>query len=288
MFLKDFDYGLVMHKMRRKYKNNLMHYGLIGEERVVYELSKINPICICLYNVRLFVDDSKAQFDFIVILPSFILIIEVKNLLGNLIITEDQSFEREVSINGVTQKSGMSNPFIQMEYQEKVLKEYLLPVNKNKKILSLLVMANDKMIIRNLSSKKNIVKYDEIVKYIKEKETGNILSKEDYEIGEYILKGDKEYNYYIVPIIKRNIMNQYTPEFENYSDLEMFLELIKFRKQYSEKHKMPICNVFTNIEAEELAIKKPQNKEEFVNIKGFKNKRYEMFGEDIIKIFKNH
>ncbi len=287
MFLKEFNYGVEMHKMRRKYQNNLMHYGLVGEERVAYELSKINSMCICLYNVRLFISDRKAQFDFIVILPSFILIIEVKNLLGNLIITEGQSFERELNINGIIQKSGMSNPFIQMEYQEKVLKEYLSLTDMNKKIISLLVMANDKMIIRNMSNKKNVVKYDEVVKYIKEKEKECSLSKEDYEIGEYILKGDKEYNYYIVPIIKKNILNQYTPKFENYSDLELFLEVIKFRKKYAEMNKMPICNVFTNIEAEELVIKKPRNKEEFMNIKGFKNKRYEMFGEDIIKLFKN-
>ena len=124
MFLKEFNYGVEMHKMRTNYQNNLMHYGLVGEERVAYELSKINSMCICLYNVRLFIGDRKAQFDFIVILPSFILIIEVKNLLGNLIITEDQSFERELNIKGIIQKSGMSNPFIQMEYQEKVLKEF--------------------------------------------------------------------------------------------------------------------------------------------------------------------
>jgi hypothetical protein len=36
-----------------------------------------------------------------------------------------------------------------------------------------------------------------------------------------------------------------------------------------------------------LVINKPTTKAEFVGVKGFKEKRYEMFGEEIIKIFKN-
>ena len=51
---------------------------------------------------------------------------------------------------------------------------------------------------------------------------------------------------------------------------------------------MPACNIYNNKEAELLVINKPKTKAEFLNIKGFKNKRYEMFGDDIIKIFKNN
>ena len=65
------------------------------------------------------------------------------------------------------------------------------------------------------------------------------------------------------------------------------LKLLKIRKEISNSKNMPPCNIFNNREAELLVINKPTTKAEFVGVKGFKEKRYEMFGEEIIKIFKN-
>ena len=213
MFLKSFNYSIEMQKMKRKYNNSLMHYGLIGEGRVFYQLNKINDYVVCLYNIRFFVGSEKAQFDFIVITKRKIFIIEVKNLLGNLLITEDNRYERTIYKDWGVQKVGMDNPLIQMNYQKKLLQTLLRGYDVE--IECLLVMANDKMIIENQSANKNIIKYDEVESYLSERILAQKFSNTEINIGNYILKKDKQYNYFMVDVIKNNIRNQYTPKFDN-------------------------------------------------------------------------
>ena len=286
MFLKSFNYSIEMQKMKRKYNNSLMHYGLIGEGRVFYQLNKINDYVVCLYNIRFFVGSEKAQFDFIVITKRKIFIIEVKNLLGNLLITEDNKYERTIYKDWGVQKVGMDNPLIQMNYQRKLLQTLLRGYDVE--IECLLVMANDKMIIENQSVHKNIIKYDEVESYLSERVLAQKFSNTEINIGNYILEKDKQYNYFMVDVIKHNIRNQYTPKFDNYIDLEIYIEILEFRKNYANIKNVPICNVFNNKEAEQLVISKPKTKEEFINVRGFKEKRYLMYGEEIIKIFKKY
>ena len=61
----------------------------------------------------------------------------------------------------------------------------------------------------------------------------------------------------------------------------MYLKVIKFRKEYAIEKQIPVCNVFSNREAERLVIAKPKTKKEFIAIPGFKEKRYDLFGEEI-------
>ena len=288
MFLKTFDYSVEMQKMRRKFNNKMIEYGLKGEERVAYQLSKMDFELICLYNVRIKVENKRAQFDFLVITRKAIIIIEVKNLLGNLYISKDEKFERNIKINGRTDISSMENPFIQMDNQEEILKIFMKEKHINKDVKSILVMANDKMIIRNNSKRKTIIKYDVLCKYLKELTNHETYTNEELIIGNIIKEHDDEYNYFMLGIIKDNIEKQYIPKFTNYLDFDLYLQIIRFRKEFAIKKQMPVCNVFTNREAERLVIAKPKTKEEFIAIRGFKEKRYELFGEEIIKIFKNN
>ena len=74
MFLKEFDYSIEMQKMRRKFNNKLMNYGLVGEERVAYQLKMMDDYTVCLYNVRMSVKGIKIQIDFIVITKDLLLV----------------------------------------------------------------------------------------------------------------------------------------------------------------------------------------------------------------------
>ena len=285
MFLKEFDFSLEMQKMKRKYRDGLLYYGLQGEERVAFELNKIKDEGIFLYNVRLLFNGEKVQIDFVVIYNKKIYLIEVKNLYGNLVINEDGSVERHIYKDNTIHISGMNNPFLQLSYQKEIIRK-IIKDKYNYDIETMLVMANDKMVIKNYSSYKNVYKYDELIGKIKQ-ENSFELNEDDYVLANYILKFDKTYNYGLVKIIKDNIRNQYVPDFDKYSDLELYLKILDFRKEYSNKMNMPICNVFNNKEAELLVKAKPVTKEEFVKIKGFKEKRYEMYGEELINIFTN-
>ncbi len=48
------------------------------------------------------------------------------------------------------------------------------------------------------------------------------------------------------------------------------------------------CKIFNNRDAERLVLAKPCSKEEFIKVPGFKEKRYQVFGKEIINIFKNN
>ena len=115
---------------------------------------------------------------------------------------------------------------------------------------------------------------------------GKSLNSQDSEIGLLMVRNNIDYDYRIVGKAKKSINEQYVPFFDSKVDKNLFLELIEFRKEYCKKHNIPACNVFTNKDAENLVNKKPLNKEEFVAVKGFKEKKYELFGLEIIKIFK--
>ena len=64
-FFKDFNYSAELAKMKSRFNNSLYKYGLVGEERVAYQLKKCRLDILCAYNIRLNIDGNKCQFDFI-------------------------------------------------------------------------------------------------------------------------------------------------------------------------------------------------------------------------------
>ena len=287
MFLKGFDYSIEMQKMKRKFNNRLMNYGLIGEERVSHQLKLLDQYVVCLYNIRMNIKGIKLQIDYVVITNNNLYLIEVKNLLGNIHIEKNCKIIRKVFYNNIYKESSMENPFNQMNRHKELIETFLEYNGIVKQVQNLLVMANDKMIIENESPNANIIKYDEIINFIKSNEELSYYKKDAMLLGKLILKYDEQYNYFMLKVIKKNIDNQYVPKFENYYELDLYLKLLKIRKEISKSKNIPPCNIFNNREAELLVINKPTTKAEFVGVKGFKEKRYEMFGEEFIILFKN-
>lgn len=288
IFIKDFNMEVEIFKLKNRYSGNLFKYGLIGEERVAHQLKICDADILCLYDVILHTKGQKSQFDFIIIGRKYIYILEVKNLLGNIRVKSDGTIERLIYKNGNIEINGMFNPFVQLSVQRKRLEEFLSQYQYKKAIKTLLVMANDKTIIINNDSSNIVIKYDELNNYLIN-DLGDLKSLRcDREIAEIILKNTDKYNYLLSSVIQNKMMNQYIPKFVLKTDENYYIELIKLRKKISKRLNIPACNVYNNKEAEALVINKPTNKEEFMNVKGFKEKRYEMFGDDVIKIFKNH
>lgn len=285
-FLKEFNYQAELVRKKERYNNCNYKYGLVGEERVYYQLNKCEEDILCLYNLILKINYEKVQFDFLVISRGVIYIIEVKNLLGNIYIDEHENIEREIVKNGVGEKSGMANPFAQLRRQKLLLEKYLFEWGYDIRVETMLVMANPNTLIYNKSQNKNIYKYDILNEVISKLIKGKSLNSQDSEIGLLMVRNNIDYDYRIVGKVKKSINEQYVPFFGSKVDKNLFLELIEFRKEYCKKHNIPACNVFTNKDAENLVNKKPLNKEEFVAVKGFKEKKYELFGLEIIKIFK--
>ena len=285
-FIKEFKIEEEVFKLKNKYGTNLYKYGLIGEERVAHQLKICDEDIICLYDVILEFNSQRSQYDFIVISKEIIFIIEVKNLLGNIEVKTDGVIERLVYKDGVIERCGIFNPFVQLEEQKKRLDGFLKFNGYNKEIVKILTMANDKTIIYGNKEQYNVIRFDELNKFLKKYINNKENDEENYKIGELILKNTKKYNYQISNVIQHKIINQYVPKFVSFADKMYYIQILNLRKELSKKYNMPACNIYNNKEAELLVINKPKSKEEFIAIRGFKEKRFEMFGVEVIKIFK--
>ena len=77
-----------------KNKINRLYYGLMGEKNVAYELKNSHIPILILHNLYLEFNGLTAQIDFVVVSEKFILVIECKNLVGEIDINNKGEFTR--------------------------------------------------------------------------------------------------------------------------------------------------------------------------------------------------
>ncbi|GAI65425.1 unnamed protein product [marine sediment metagenome] len=70
----------------------------------------------------------------------------------------------------------------------------------------------------------------------------------------------------------------------NAEDQKLYKDLKSFRFITSKKEKVPAYWVFHDSELKNIASQRPKTKEELLNIKGIAIKKYEKYGEDVLKI----
>lgn len=82
-------------------------------------------------------------------------------------------------------------------------------------------------------------------------------------------------------------LSQLTQKQETPKDLELddlYQKLKTWRKAQAEEEKLPAFCIFSNQVLESIVKKRPQNKEELLNIKGFGEKKFEKYGKQILEI----
>src|SRR5690554_626037 len=268
--------------------------GLYGEKNVAYEFQTSFLPILCLHNIRVEYRDYSAQFDFVVITNKCIFVLETKTMLGDIIIDSYGNFTRVFkNYKGeVYKKEGIASPINQNEKHVEILNRFLLENNMHKDIpiVSLVVIANPKSIIEFKYAKREIrekiIKFDQIKKAIQDtcmtldKE---ISSKEMVELAEFILESDKPIKY---DYIKRFNLKIVEPEntLEKSLDDTLFEKLKEYRFDKAKENNQPLWFIYTNDQLADLILNKPKNKEEFISIPGFGERKYELYGEDIIKI----
>ena len=154
-----------------------LKYGKAGENNIYYELKNSFIPMICTHDLRLEYRGSVAQIDFLVLTSKYIYVIECKNLMGDISITQDGEFIRYIkdSQGKLVSKQGMYSPIVQNERHINIIKEILSSElkykNKLNRIESLVVTANPKTIISKKYAPKyiseNIIRYDQIIDTIK-------------------------------------------------------------------------------------------------------------------------
>lgn len=187
----------------------LISYGMVGEKNIAYELSNSHMPILILHDLFIEYNGLKAQVDYVVIGQRFILVIECKNMVGDIEITNNGDFIRHFKgANGrVYKKEGMYSPIVQNERHTNLVKELLLNEGNLKKtncemIKHIVTVANPKAVINNKYAKaeiKNkIIKHEQLINKMKElheqNKNGYSFTEENmYAIANSLMKYNEVY-----------------------------------------------------------------------------------------------
>lgn len=290
-----------------------MSIGLEGEKNVQFELKHSYLPFLCLHDIRLEYNGLTSQFDFIIICPNLIMVLETKKLIGDIQIDSEGNFTRMFKDykGTVYKKEGMYSPVSQNQKHVDLLQRMLIDNKLIKKlpIYSLVVVANPKTIIDKRFAptevKNCVVKYDqlknELTKRINENKEVRMSESTMYGIAEFIMKNDKPiemdyvkmFNLKIKP--QEQIRNEEAKEEVKVLDEEtvpvindeLYEKLKNYRIIKAKEKKIPLYYVYNNKEMEDLVLNQPTTIEHLSQIKGFGEKKCEEYGNDIIEIVKS-
>lgn len=289
--------------------------GLDGEKNVYFELKNSFLPLLCLHDIRLEYDGYVAQFDFIIISPRFICVLETKKLSGNITINSDGDFIRIFKDkNGrEVRREGIYSPISQNERHIKILKEVLLKEKlvRTMPFRSLVVMADPKTIINKdkcpAAIKKSLYRHDQIVNNLEklQKELAEekyVLEKSMWDIANYLKDHHEPVTY--------DYMSKYSLTEEDFikpqsqspehkvtapvlpvntqdepKDQQDLVKKIKeFRLATSRAENIKPYFIFDNKQMDDLIAKQPRSKEELLTVYGFGSKKVEKYGDEILRI----
>lgn len=288
-------------------KAKMIQYGLVGEKNIRFELANSHMPSYVLHDIYLEDGDLNAQIDYIIIARKKTYFIECKNLIGDITIDNNGSFTRTYMIGNHKIKEGIYSPITQNQrhldlYKSICMKEkgtlsklafakYFDDFNR-----SIVVLANAKSTLNDRYApkdiRKKVIRADQLIDYIKREEASSKdLSSSDKEMKERADRIILKHKVKEMPI-SNSIDNavQADPEQEvpnSSKDYDKLIETLKkYRLDKSRALQIKPYFIFNNAEMEDLIKANPKNKEEFIKIKGFSEKKYEQYGEEIINIIK--
>lgn len=178
--------------------------GITGEERILFELKNSGMDLVVLHDI--YIEDSNgngAQIDYLVITPYVDVLIECKNLVGNIEINNRGDFIRTFEVLGKKYKEGIYSPITQNERHMQVYKEcrkagrslltsLMMEKSFEKYNKSLVVLANPKTVLNDryapATVKHQVVRADQLITVLKGFRSDNKTSKRDMlAFGEKIL-----------------------------------------------------------------------------------------------------
>ena len=296
----------------------LLAYGIAGEEAVAFELNNSYLPIIVLHDLRLEHEGLSAQIDYLIITTKFCLIVECKNLFGNLEVNSRGEFIRELAFNGHRKKEGIYNPVTQNVRHMEMIKVLRLANKKNPLMRtaleksfgdfhrSVIVLANPKTVI-NLKRapkeiKDQIIRSDQLIAHIKKllRESKDLASSEKdmYEMADFFVGLHKENP---VDYAEKYLVDGRVEQSETIVDKKelggaevrieetpLYQDLKQYRYETSKAEGIKAFQIFSNAQLDALISGMPKNPDEFRKISGFGEVKCEKYGEDIIRILKKH
>lgn len=306
----------VKPQMERDMK--LLAYGIAGEDSVAFELNNSYLPIIVLHDLRLEHEGLSAQIDYLIITTKFCLIVECKNLFGNLEVNSRGEFIRELTFNEARKKEGIYSLITQNVRHMEMIKQLRLGNKKNPLMRvaleksfgdfhkSVIVLANPKTVINLKRAPKNvkdqIIRSDQLIEYIKRliRENKDLASseKEMYEMADFFVGLHKENP---VDYTERYLLGdsgdqaKVIVDREENSGVEVKIEetpLYKALKQYryenSKAEGVKAYYIFNNAQLKGLISVMPRDLDELRKISGFGEVKCEKYGDAILGIVEKY
>lgn len=287
----------------------LLKAGIKGEKKVYFELKNSFIPFIGLHDIRIEQGNYVAQMDYVIITNKFILILETKQLSGDITINQDGDFTRvfKNKYGKIYKTEGIYSPISQNQRHVRILRDFLIKnkIIRRMQVISLVVSTNEKMLIGKDKCPPNIYgqiyRYDQITEYLKREMASkkykdvDVFEKIQFDIAEFLIQNHKP--------VKINYIAKYGIAIDDYSDtvseekteykieeekpagkdlLRRKLKEFRLKKAREEQTKAYI--IFSNSQMEDLIEKCPKTKEELINVSGFGKIKTEKYGDEIIKI----
>ena len=162
----------------------LIKAGIIGEERIGFELRNSHIPMWVLHDIYLKGGDLSAQIDYLIITRRCIFVVECKNLFGNVEIDSSGNFIRTVQYGKRFIKEGIYSPITQNARHLELIKALRAETKTNilaKKLFeksfydtyrTVVVLANPQTVLNAKYAKRDIkqqvIRADRLIAYIKE------------------------------------------------------------------------------------------------------------------------
>lgn len=296
----------------------LLAYGIAGEESVAFELNNSYLPIIVLHDLRLEHEGLSVQIDYLIITTKFCLIVECKNLFGNLEVNNRGEFIRELNFNGTRKKEGIYSPVTQNTRHMEMIKGI---GSANKKNLlnrvafekffkdtyrSVIVLANPKTVI-NLKRapkfvKDQIIRSDQLIEYIKKsvRESKDLAwsEKEMYEMADFFVGLHKENpvdyteRYFQGDSTEHSVGIQETKESGgaeiSIEETTLYQALKQYRYETSRAEGVKVYYIYNNAQMEALISVMPRDLDELRRVSGFGEVKCEKYGEAILGIVRKY
>ena len=297
----------------------LLAYGIAGEENVAFELNNSYLPIIVLHDLRRQSLVLEAQIDYLIITTKFCLVVECKNLFGNLEVNSRGEFIRELDFNGKRKKEGIYSPVTQNVRHMEMIKALRLGNKRNPLMRvaldksfgelhkSVIVLANPKTVI-NLKQapkeiKDQIIRSDQLIAHIKKllRENKDLASSEKdmYEMADFFVGLHKENP---VDYAEKYLLDGGAVELdgaivnkEESGGVEVAIEetplyqaLEQYRYETSKAEGIKAYYVYNNLQLEALIAGMPRSLDELRKISGFGEVKCEKYGEAILGIMRRY
>lgn len=161
----------------------MLDYGIIGEKNIAFELKNSHMPMYILHDIYLEHEGLSAQIDYMVFTRKLCFVIECKNLVGDIEITNAGDFIRTTTFGGYKKKEGIYSPItqnirhlellkkIRVDQAGNIVTKLLLNKRFEDLVKPIVVLANPKTILNAKFAKKEVkeqvIRADQLVQYIK-------------------------------------------------------------------------------------------------------------------------